>query len=136
MNKLQKEKRIAVVIMVAGLVIIGYYLAKWLMNKDKSLESGSEETPNEPITVTASDFPFGYGSRGEKVACLQRFLNIINNQWSKTSAGWAYVQNRNLPTLVVDGIWGDKTEAVFKGIFSHKTNCDKALWDNYNIGKY
>lgn len=110
---MKQEKRIAVIIMVAALVVISIIVARWL-TKHKSTDSG--DTSDEPTsggnTQTAS-FPLRRGSRGTQVTQLQRWLNTnTSGLIYDTSDGLIYVSQHN--SVGVDGQFGAETERELK----------------------
>lgn len=97
MNRTLKYSLIGVGLTAATIVTISL-LRRRKLRKELGIETPSNGGgSNTPAPAANDDFPLKKGSRGERVKKLQEFLNKTNNE-----------------TLVVDGIFGSKTEAAVK----------------------
>lgn len=97
MNRTLKYSLIGVGLTAATIVTISL-LRRRKLRKELGIETPSNGGgSNTPEPAANDDFPLKKGSRGERVKKLQEFLNNMNNE-----------------SLVVDGIFGSKTEAAVK----------------------
>jgi len=88
---------------ISTIVVLRKFVFK--SNKDKIKElTGGEKIDTSNIIIPESqkaEFPLKYGSKGEKVKDVQRFINY-------------YLQNNGKPVIKVDGDWGNNTNAGWK----------------------
>lgn len=133
MNKgLKEEKRIAVVIFVGCLVVIGIFVAKWIIKRKEEGKDftfgigrgGSED--NSSGNQTESVFPLKKGSRGAEVKHLQGWLNATSNQYVSLNYD-PLVQPHD--AVDVDSIFGPKTEAALL----QAINCKTVSEDYYKL---
>ena len=97
MNRILKFSLIGVGLTAATIVTISLLKRRRLRN-ELGLNEDNNNNNNDVVRQTANDdFPLKKGSRGERVKKLQEFLNKTNSE-----------------SLVVDGIFGSKTEAGVK----------------------
>lgn len=104
---MKEEKKIAVIIMVGALVILGWFLAKWLINKSKTTTT---DTTTDGSSEAAATFPLRKGSGitlpgSEEVTHLQKWLNA-------TAVPGMSAASEILPhsQVAVDGKFGSETE--------------------------
>ena len=98
MNRTLKYSLIGVGLTAATIVTISLLKRRRLRNELGLNEDKNDKNNDVVVRETANDdFPLKKGSRGERVEKLQEFLNKTNNE-----------------SLVVDGIFGSKTEAAVK----------------------
>ncbi len=98
MNRILKYSLIGVGLTAATIVTISLIKRKRLRNQLGLNEDKNDKNNDVEVRETANDdFPLKKGSRGEGVTKLQEFLNNNSNE-----------------SLVVDGIFGSKTEAAVK----------------------
>lgn len=105
---MKEERKIAVIIMVGALVILGWFLAKWLLSKSKSTTT---DTTEGGTTETVATFPLRKGSGitlpgSAEVTHLQKWLNA-------TAVPGMSAANGILPhsQVAVDGKFGSETES-------------------------
>ena len=97
MNRTLKYSLIGVGLTAATIVTISL-LRRRKLRRELGIETPSNGGgSNTPAPAANDDFPLKKGSKGERVKKLQEFLNNNNNE-----------------SLVVDGIFGSKTEAAVK----------------------
>jgi hypothetical protein len=98
---------IAVVVVIVALV---YYFAKKKPTTESLVTSGTAATPKTtvPPGTNVNIFPLKMGSRGNEVTIVQQYINEKLKNQPK------YGMVAALPLLVVDGIWGQKTQDAIK----------------------
>ena len=101
------KKAIIIILILAALGVGGWFAYDKLLkgkrtgsgsssdSQDGSTSAGTSSSTSGNLTK-ASSFPISKGSRGDKVAELQRELNKV--------------KGKTYDTLSVDGIWGTKTQ--------------------------
>lgn len=112
--KSTKKTRLQVIIAVVGLLILAYYLSKWIEKKMTSSDDGDDFSfgVGRGGSDTADVFPLRKGSGitlpgGEEVTHLQKWLNAgpIIGLSQPTADG---IQPHN--SVTVDGKFGSETE--------------------------
>lgn len=113
---MKKNKKLIIWLSVGLLVLM---LLTWLMvraNKKADTSdagtsgTGGSSSSDSSSSATPSVFPLKYGSRGNEVKMLQSYLNEHLTV---------------LAPLVVDGIWGPKTQAAVDRVLE----TDQVTWD-------
>lgn len=137
--KVKQEKRIAVIVMVGALVVLGWFFAKWMMKKksgeggsDSGSGSGSSGGGGGSSSGGSSVFPLKRNSRGSEVRCLQRWLTDTKNGITPGMLNWTGTTVYSHPAVTEDGIFGPKTEASFKAATGY-TACSKDYYDKMKI---
>lgn len=100
-----KKKTLIIIVLalVVAAAVVVYFVFKRRNNNNNNNNPDNSNSTGGGTTGTNSGFPLKYGSRGENVKKLQRRLN---EQLPSTT-----------PQLVVDGIWGKKTEDAVKLVY-------------------
>ncbi len=101
------------IVIVCVLAIVGAAVFFVLRTKAHPEDEVDSETPN----ATLEDELLSYGSRGEAVKTLQRFLNTKLGFYPHERDGRPLYQGNELASLVVDGIFGAKTQCATKWWF-------------------
>jgi peptidoglycan hydrolase-like protein with peptidoglycan-binding domain len=118
------KKNQQLVLGAVALVGIGGYLIVSYFKKNKAVKSKEDEIiadlvsnpeaiKNNVHLSTQATFPMKLGSKGKQVAVLQQYLN---------NEGYPD------PKLVVDGIWGEKTEMAVTKLLQYPYKKDIAEW--------
>lgn len=148
---MRQERRFAVVIMVGALVLLGWFLAKWLMSKGSSQSDdgqdgsgsggswggGSSGSGGGGGSFTLdSAFPLKRGSRGAEVLHLQKWLNATTGgKYRGVTAGWTKPTVNAHQAIDEDSIFGANTEAALYGASGYKT-CSKSYYDTMDMANY
>ena len=104
---ISKNIKIGVIIglsALVGVIMLRKFVFKSNKAKVKDMVSDSGDLDVDSVVVSnVSDFPLKYGSTGNKVKDIQKFLNYALSQKGK-------------PTLLIDGVWGSATDKAFKDL--------------------
>ena len=119
---MNRKKLIVGILVTAVVVVIFIVIMKMRAKKAVETLSATTTTGSNTSTTTAtgssasySGFPIKKGSKGDYVISLQKALN--------TFTPIPYIP------LVVDGVWGDKTEARIRLIFNGLNTLNKVQYD-------
>ncbi len=108
---------------IIGVLLAGAVIALLAFRKKKGVDqtSGDDETvTSEPTTTsTSKGFPLKYGSRGNNVKSLQRFLNYSDASYQ----------------LKVNGVFGNLTQAAVEVELGKKI-VHKDYFDTFISGKF
>lgn len=150
---MREERRFAVVVMVAALVVLGWFLAKWLMSRGASQSDGGQGGGSSSggswgggsssgggggggSFALDSAFPLKNGSRGAEVLHLQKWLNATTaGKYLGVTAGWLKPTVNAHQAIAEDSIFGSNTEAALYGASGYKT-CSKSYYDTMDMGNY
>lgn len=119
--KISKNIIIGAVIGLGALIaIIGLRKFVFKSNKDKvkSIIPDAQGIDTSSVVIAESEkseFPIKYGSKGDKVKELQRFLNYG-------------LQQKGKPVLMIDGIWGSATDRAFKDLNKNVDNINESAY--------
>lgn len=97
------------------LAIVGAVVFYVLRTKANSLVV--DVVSEHPGGTASEDALLSYGSRGEMVKDLQSFLNAKLSFYAHERGGRPVYQGMELSSLVVDGIFGAKTQCATKWWF-------------------
>lgn len=142
---MKQEKRIAVVIMVGALVVLGWFLAKWLMGRKEtssegvsgggSSSSGGSSGGSSSSLYTSDAFPLRKGSGGARVSHLQKWLNYTKDGILPGQLAWSGTTVFPHSSVTVDGKFGANTEAVFHKATGY-TSCNDSYYNLMRMGDY
>lgn len=118
------KKQDKLILGAVGLVVVGGYLVfSYIKNKktksnieDEMITDliSNEQAVKQNVHLTSeATFPMKLGSRGKQVAVLQKYLN--NKGYPE-------------PNLVVDGIWGEKTDLAVSKLLTTPYEKEIAEW--------
>ena len=108
------SKRTYIILAICLLIIAGSIGAYWyLRKKQKASDAGADQTlPSAGDQRADSDPVLKMGSRGENVKKLQQFLHeklVLAPIYDKPNP---VCNGKTLDSLVIDGIFGEKTECA------------------------
>lgn len=108
---------IAITILVIAGIVIAYFITRKKATGKQPILSDVDENPLPVVSSTTKILQ--YGSRGEDVKRLQRFLNeqLSLLIWK----GYPTLNGKQIKQLSVDGIFGAETQAVVKWYFGTTT---------------
>lgn len=119
--KLLKDKKFWIIVAVTLVIVaVVVYFARKKKTQPETLSLVSA-VPSETVLPAANIFPLKFGSRGNEVLTLQKWLN---EKLKKQPANGIVAP---LPLLVEDGIFGQKTLDALK----YKINIDQVDYTYY-----
>ncbi|HMT03311.1 MAG TPA: peptidoglycan-binding domain-containing protein [Burkholderiales bacterium] len=93
-------------IIIAIILVFIIFLIMYIKNNNK--KTGDDVKSNLSDSKPRSVFPLVYGSKGEEVKVLQRYLKSKGQN----------IGNTGLSLDGVDGIWGPKTDAAVMAVLN------------------
>ncbi len=112
----KSNKQIIIILAVTAVIIAAIVIAYVVMRKKNSKQPILPIVSEDTLPISSSTTKIlQYGSRGEDVKRLQKFLNeqLALLIWK----GLPTVNGKQITKLSVDGIFGDETQAVVKWYF-------------------
>ena len=103
------------IVIVCVLAIVGAVV--FYVLRTKANHSDAEVDSERPNDAASEDALLSYGSRGDAVKDLQSFLNSRLTFYAHERGGRPQYKGPELTSLVVDGIFGEKTQCVTKWWF-------------------
>lgn len=115
--KIQNNKIVVGSVIAFAIIAIAVAVALYVTKKKKKSTTIVDGISLEEI----KDETLSYGSRGDGVKALQAWLNAKLTFYSFEKGGRPKYNGKELSSLSVDGIFGDKTLCVTKWWFGKET---------------
>ena len=103
----KNKKAVAWVVVICSLLVVAVVVYYILARRSASKSNIIQALPTDSANTVLK-----YGSRGEDVKTLQRWLNAKIVFFFDERGGRPVYQNTTLHSLTVDGIFGAKTQAA------------------------